>query len=67
MNTKRKVLSEVDGFKTIIEFKEVLKPVDHVQIKFLTEWDNARRDGSEQVQYTLILSSEQRQTLKDFL
>jgi hypothetical protein len=63
----RKIISDNQGFKIIVELTDVLKPSNHVQIKFLTEWDNARRDGSEQVQYSMTLSSEQRQLLKELL
>lgn len=63
----RKIISDNQGFKIIVELTEVFKPKDHVQIKFLTEWDHAKRDGSEQVQYTMTLSPEQRQMLKELL
>ena len=67
MTVTRKIISDNEGFKTIVELSEISKPSNHVQIKFLTEWDHARRDGSEQVQYTLILSPEQQQVLKELL
>lgn len=61
------VISETDGFKTIVEVTDIAKPADHVQIRFLTEWYHARRDGSEQVQYSVILSRAQVKNLKDIL
>lgn len=63
----RTIISETDGFKIIVEVTDVNKPVDHVQIRFLTEWDRARRDGSEQVQYSVTLSRAQLKNLKDVL
>lgn len=63
----RKVISDNDGFKTILEVIDLAKPSGHKQIRFLTEWDHARRDGSEQVQYTLVLSPEQQSVLKELL
>jgi hypothetical protein len=63
----RTTISETDGFRTIIEVTDITKPVDHVQIQFLTEWDHARRDGSKQVQYSLTLSRAQLKNLKDLL
>ncbi len=60
-------ISETDGFRTILEVTDIAKPADHVQIRFLTEWDCARRDGSEQVQYSVTLSREQLKNLKDLL
>jgi hypothetical protein len=67
MTVTRKIISDNEGFKTIVELSEISRPSNHVQLKFLTEWDGAKRDGSEQVQYTMILSSEQRQMLKELL
>lgn len=63
----RKIISNTDGFKTIVELIDVAHPVGHKQIRFVTEWEKARRDGSEQVQYTLILSPEQQIALKEML
>jgi hypothetical protein len=67
MTITRKIISDNEGFKTIVELNEISKPSNHVHLKFLTEWDGARRDGSEQVQYTMVLSSEQRKMLKELL
>ena len=61
------IISETDGFKTIVEITEVANPADLVELKFSTEWDRARRDGSEQVQYRLLLNPAQRKNLKDLL
>jgi hypothetical protein len=61
------VISNNEGFRTIVEVNPVAKPVGHVQVKFSTEWDHARRDGTEQVQYSLILSAAQLKNLRDLL
>jgi hypothetical protein len=61
------VISSNDGFNTIVEIKDVMRPNGYKQIKFSSEWDHARRDGSEQVQYTLVLSPTQLKNLKDIL
>jgi len=63
----RTTISETDGFRTIMEVTDITKPADHVQIRFLTEWDHARRDGTEQVQYSVTLSRAQLKNLKDVL
>jgi len=63
----RTTISKTDGFRTIVEVTDISKPADHVQIRFLTEWDHARRDGSEQVQYRVVLSPLELKTLKDLL
>jgi hypothetical protein len=61
------IISETDGFKTILEVKIVKQPAGYSELKFSTEWDGARRDGSEQVQYRLLLSPLQLKNLKDLL
>jgi hypothetical protein len=61
------VISATDGFKTIVEIKKVTNPKGYAELKFSTEWDNARRDGSEQIQYRLLLSPLQLKNLKDLL
>ena len=61
------VINDTDGFKTILEIRDVMRPKGYKQLKFSTEWEHARRDGSEQVQYTLLLSPAQLKNLKDLL
>jgi hypothetical protein len=61
------IISETDGFKTILKLTPVSSPRGHVELQFITEWDNARRDGSEQVQYRLTLSADQLHNLKELL
>jgi hypothetical protein len=61
------IISAIDGFKTIVEINKVTRPKDHVELKFSTEWDGARRDGSEQVQYRMVLSPLELKNLKDLL
>ena len=61
------IVSETDGFKTLVEIKSVLHPQGYSELKFSTEWDGARRDGSEQIQYRLLLSPLELKNLKDLL
>ena len=61
------VINETDGFKTMVEVKSVKRPAGYVELKFSTEWEHARRDGSEQVQYRVVLSPLQVKNLKDLL
>ena len=61
------VINETDGFKTMVEVKSVKQPAGYVELKFSTEWEHARRDGSEQVQYRVVLSPLQVKNLKDLL
>ena len=61
------VISSNDGFRTIVEVKSVPHPTGYVELKFSTEWDHARRDGSEQIKYRLLLSQSELKNLKDIL
>lgn len=61
------IISETDGFKTIVEITTLKRPAGYSELKFSTEWDGARRDGSEQIQYRLVLSPLQLKNLKDLL
>lgn len=61
------IINDNDGFRTIVEIRDIVKPAGHKQIRFLTEWDGARRDGSAQVQFELVLSPSQVANLKDLL
>ena len=61
------IVSETDGFKTLVEIRSVIHPEGYSELKFSTEWDGARRDGSEQIQYRLLLSPLELKNLKDLL
>ena len=61
------IISNNDGFKYIVEIKEVEKPQGYTKLTFSTEWDHARRDGSEQKQFEVFLTAQQRANLKDLL
>jgi hypothetical protein len=63
----RTTISETDGFKTIMEVNSVKRPAGYSELKFYSEWDGARRDGSKQVQYRLLLSPSELRNLKDLL
>ena len=61
------VLSNNEGFKYLVEVVEINHPSSHTKLSFSTVWDNARRDGSEQKSFQIVLSPEQRKALKDLL
>lgn len=61
------VISDNDGFRTIVEIRDISRPQGYKQVRFLTEWDHTRRDGSAQVQFELTLSPTQLANLKDLL
>jgi hypothetical protein len=61
------ILVDNDGFKTKVELREILSPVGSVQLRFLTEWDEAKRDVGDHVQYEVVLTANQLKNLKDLL
>jgi hypothetical protein len=61
------ILANNSGFKTKVELREVLSSKGSVQLRFLTEWDEAKRDVGEHVQYEVILTTDQLKSLKDLL
>ena len=56
-----------DGYRYLVEINEIDYPKGHMHLKFSTEWDGARRDGSEQKQFELFLSKQQLANFKDLL
>lgn len=61
------VINETDGFRHLVEVRDCSRPSGYKQIRFTTEWDGARRDGSEQVQFEIILSNNQVEKFKQLL
>ena len=61
------ILVDNDGFKTKVELREILSPSGSVQLRFLTEWDEAKRDVGDHVQYEVVLTATQLKNLKDLL
>ncbi len=60
-------ISDNDGFKYLVEVKEVDYPKGYTHVKFSTQWDGATRDSSEQKKFELFLTEQQRANLKDLL
>jgi len=56
-----------NGYRYLVEIKEIEYPKGYKHVKFSTEWDDARRDGSEQKKFELFLSPTQLANLKDLL
>jgi hypothetical protein len=56
-----------DGYRYLVEIKKIDYPKGYRHLKFSTEWDGARRDGSEQKKFEMFLTEEQLSNLKDLL
>lgn len=63
----KNVISDNDGFKTIVELLPCSKPQGHVMLRFSTVWEKARSIVHEQTQYELLLNEHQLKNLKDLL
>jgi hypothetical protein len=61
------VISSNEGYKYLVEAKKVSYPDGYTHLKFLTEWDGARKDGSEQTRFEIFLTDQQLANLKDIL
>jgi hypothetical protein len=61
------IISDNDGFLHIVELTKIASPAEYVHLRFSTEWDYARRDGSAQTQLELFLNPQQLANLKDML
>jgi len=61
------VISSNEGVRHIVEITNCRSPKNYKELKISTEWEGARRDESEQVQFRLILSPAQLANLKDLL
>ena len=61
------IISNNDGFKYIVEIDKMSFPEGYTKLAFSTEWDHARRDGSEQKQFEIFLTEQQLANLKDLL
>jgi len=65
--TMKAIINETDGFRHLVEIRDCARPAGYKQIRFITEWDRAKRDGSKQIQFELVLSPAQLANLKDIL
>lgn len=61
------VISNNDGFKYLVEVSNISTPDGYTHLKFSTEWDGARRNGSEQKKFEIFLTGQQLANLKDML
>lgn len=63
----KKLISDNSGFKTFAEVRACAQPADLVQLRFLTEWEQAKAPTEQRVLCEMLLTTEQLQTLKEFL
>ena len=62
------LISNNGGYKLIVEVTDPIKHTDgDVQIRFLTQYEDAKNPDELHVKFGAVLTKEQRQTLKDIL
>jgi hypothetical protein len=55
------------GYTVYAEIREAISPKGLVELRVLTQWDNAKDPEDVQVKFSMMLTPEDRQRLKDFL
>jgi hypothetical protein len=62
------LISNNGGYKLFVEVGDPIKHTDgDVQIRFLTQYEDAKNPDELHVKFAAVLTKEQRQTLKDIL
>jgi hypothetical protein len=61
------VISNNEGYKYLVEIREVEYPKGHTHLTFLAECDNVRQNGGEQKKFEIFLTEQQLANLKDIL
>ena len=61
------VIQENEVYQTLVEVRPCVNPDNLVELRFLSKYEGARNSDEFQIKYSLILTPEERQRLKDFL
>lgn len=61
------LISDDNGYKTYLEIRPCINPAELVEMRILTQWDNAKDPDAFQVKVSLILTPDARQKLKESL
>jgi len=61
------LINDNKGYKTFVKTSEVLKPEGHIELEFLTVWDNSKYPEGEQTKYRIVLNPEELDRLKETL
>ncbi len=60
-------LSNVDGYHTYGYFEPVKHPEGYYSLKITTQWETARNPVEEQVKYTMLLSPDALNNLRNLI
>jgi len=63
----KKLVVENDGFRLFAELNDYLRSNGNLELKFSTQWLDAKNPEEFQTKFRLILTPEQRKILKDLL
>jgi len=61
------IIQQTNGYQLIAEIRPCINPSNLVELRFLSKMDNVKNPDECQVKYSLILTPEDRQRLKEFL
>ena len=61
------VIQENEAYKVFAEIRPCINPDNLVELRFLSKYEGARNADELQVKFSLVLTPEERQRLKDFL
>ena len=60
-------IQENDAYKLFAEIRPCVNPSNLVELRFLSKYEGAKNPDEMQVKFSLVLTPEERQRLKDFL
>lgn len=61
------VIQENEAYKLFAEIRPCINPDNLVELRFMSKYEGAKNPEELQTKFTLVLTPEERQRLKDFL
>ena len=61
------VIQENEAYKMFAEIRPCINPDNLVELRFMSKYEGAKNPDELQTRFTLVLTPEERQRLKDFL
>ena len=61
------VIQENEAYKMFAEIRPCINPDNLVELRFMSKYEGAKNPDELQTKFTLVLTPEERQRLKDFL
>lgn len=61
------VIQENEAYKMFAEIRPCINPDNLVELRFMSKYEGAKNPDELQTRFTIVLTPEERQRLKDFL